>query len=116
MKYRDRVKLLSGSEEIKEATKSFLEDAAAAILGDPIAAVRIINSLRKAPAFLQQEWFITKLNAFLGGLDLDEEEIRKLGEKLEEDGDKNDNAIFIFSVHEWKTQMMFQYEFMRFII
>ena len=100
MKFSERIKRLLESEEVRDTSHDLLLDAVSAILGDPISAVKVLNALRKMPAFIQQELLWAKMEAFIDGLDLDEEDIRKLGAIFEENGDKTDNALRLISCIE----------------
>ena len=72
---------------------SDLEAAVSAVLGDPVSAIKVIISLAKSPFFIREQLFWTKMEAFLNGVYLSEEDCAKLCAKLTEDGEKEENAF-----------------------
>ena len=97
MKFLDRAKSLKDSEAVKTGGLSLLEDIGNALFGNPLSAAKV---LYKGPAFIRDLTFVSKFEAFLMGLDLDEEEMLQLAAKFAEDGNKNDNAVRLVSCLE----------------
>ena len=93
MKFIDEVKLLIDRGEIKEASKNILEDGASAILGDPIAIGKIILAIGKSPFFIREQLFWAKIEAFINGVFLSEEDRSNLREKLTKCGEEKDNPL-----------------------
>ncbi|MGN8898169.1 hypothetical protein [Flavonifractor sp. HCP28S3_F3] len=91
MKLLERAKSLIADSEVKEGTKDFLADAVSALLGDPVAAGKIMLSLMESPFFFQEKLFWQKFEMFIYGIDMNEEERAKFCAKLTEDGTKGDN-------------------------
>ncbi len=93
MKFIDKVKLLINRGEIKEASLNILEDGASAILGDPIAIGKIILAIGKSPFFIREQLFWAKIEAFINGVFLSEEDRSNLRAKLTKCGEENDNPF-----------------------
>ncbi len=91
MKLLEKAKSLIADSEVKEGTKDFLADAVSALLGDPVAAGKIMLSLMESPFFFQEKLFWQKFELFIYGIDMNEEERAKFCAKLTEDGTKGDN-------------------------
>lgn len=62
-------------------------------MGDPISAIKVIVSLAKSPFFIREQLFWAKMEIFLNGVYLSEDDCAKLRAKLTEDGEKEDNAF-----------------------
>ena len=93
MKLIDEVKLLISRGEIKEASLNILEDGASAIFGDPIAIGKIILAIGKSPFFIREQLFWAKIEAFINGVFLSEEDRSNLRAKLTKCGEEKDNAL-----------------------
>ena len=93
MKLVDEVKLLISRGEIKEASLNILEDGASAILGDPIAIGKIFLAIGKSPFFIREQLFWAKIEAFINGVFLSEEDRSNLRTKLTKCGEEKDNAL-----------------------
>ena len=66
------------SDKAKEASKDFLNNLKDAVLGDPIAAGRVMIAIAKSPFFIREQIFWRKFSLFLDGVYLSEEERREL--------------------------------------
>ena len=93
MKFVDEVKLLISRGEIKEASLNILEDSASAILGDPIAIGKIILAIGKSPFFIREQLFWAKIEAFINGVFLSEEDRSNLRAKLTRCGEEKDTPL-----------------------
>ena len=85
------------SKEVKEATTNFLEDAANAVLGDPVALGEVFIGIVKSPSFFREQFFWIKFEAFWEGVFIGEEDSSKLREKFSEKGNKEDSAFRLLS-------------------
>lgn len=68
------------------------------MLGDPIAAGKVLIAITKAPFFIREQIFWTKMEAFLNGVFLNESDSLELGEKLAEDGEKHEVALRLLDI------------------
>lgn len=89
----ERIKSLISNGEIQEASINILEDVINAVLGDPVSIGKIIIALTKSPFFIREQLFWTKMEIFLNGVYLSEDDCEKLSVKLTKDGEKDDNAF-----------------------
>ena len=92
MKYIDQIKNLVARGEVREASKNLLGDTLAALLGDPISAGKIIIALAGSPFFIRDQIFWTKIELFLNGVYLEEDDCATLRAKLTENGEKQENV------------------------
>ena len=92
MAFVDDVKLLVAQGEIQEASTDFLSDVVDAVLGSPVAVGKIIKTLVQSPFFLKDQLFWAKIELFLNGVILSENDRGKLSAKLTEDGSNSENA------------------------
>lgn len=105
MKFTEQIKGLISRGEIQEASTDIFEDTINAILGDPISAGKIMIALAKSPFFVREQIFWTKIEAFLNGTYLDENDCANLRAKLTEDGGKRDNPLrLVESIDRAETQ------------
>ena len=93
MKYIEQIKGLVARGEVQEASKNLLGDTLDALLGDPISAGRIIVALASSPFFIRDQLFWTKIEMFLNGVYLEEDDCATLRAKLTENGEKQENAL-----------------------
>lgn len=106
----EKVKGLISNGEIKEASTNMLEDAINAVLGDPVSIGKIIIALAKSPFFIREQLFWVKMEAFLNGVYLSEDDCAKLRAKLTKDGEKEDNAFrLVESIDRAETQQKVRY-------
>lgn len=67
-------------------------------------------ALAKSPFFVREQIFWTKIEAFLNGIYLNENDCAKLRAKLTEDGGKGDNPLrLVQSIDRAETQQKIQY-------
>ena len=90
MKFTDKMKSLISKEEINAST-ALLADTGSAVLGDPISAGKVMLAIMKSPFFIREQLFWKKLEAFLDGVYLDDNDSSKLRAKLMEYGNKKDD-------------------------
>ena len=110
MKFTEQIKGLISRGEIQEASTNMLEDTINAVLGDPISIGKIIIAIAKSPFFIREQLFWTKMEAFLNGVYLDEDDRAKLRAKLAEDGENQDNALrLVESIDRAETQQKIRY-------
>ena len=93
MKYIEQIRGLVSRGEVQEASKNLLGDTLDAILGDPISAGKIMLALASSPFFIRDQLFWTKIEAFLDGVYLEEDDCATLRAKLTENGEKQENAL-----------------------
>ena len=106
----ERIKSLISNGEIQEASINILEDVINAVLGDPVSIGKIIIALTKSPFFIREQLFWTKMEIFLNGVYLSEDDCEKLSVKLTKDGEKDDNAFrLVESIDKAETQQKIRY-------
>lgn len=91
MKFTDQIQSLVSSGKIQEASVNILEDVVATLLGDPISAGKLLLAIAQSPFSIREQLFWSKVEAFLNGAYLSEEDCAKLCAKLTENGAKKDN-------------------------
>lgn len=110
MNFLDKIKALVSSGEVKDGSKNLVEDIIAALLGDPIAAGKVMLTITKSPFFIREQLFWIKLSAFLNGVYLSDDDRGKLCAKITENGAKNDNPLrLVESIDRAETQQKIQY-------
>jgi len=110
MNYIDLAKSLISNGEVKEASSNIFEDAIDAILGNPASAGKIMIALAKLPFFIREQIFWTKLQAFLNGVYLNEDDRSKLCAKLMLYGEKNEGAFRLIEyIDRAETQQKIKY-------
>lgn len=110
MKFTEQIKGLISQGKIQEASTNMLEDTINAVLGDPISIGKIIIAITKSPFFIREQLFWTKMEAFLNGVYLDENDRAKLCAKLTEDGENQNNTLrLIESIDRAETQQKICY-------
>lgn len=110
MNYFNQIKEVISHDETQEAITNTLEAAVSAVLGDPVSAIKVIISLAKSPFFIREQLFWTKMEAFLNGVYLSEEDCAKLCAKLTEDGEKEENAFrLVESIDRAETRQKIRY-------
>lgn len=110
MKLTEQIKGLISRGEIQEASTNIFEDTINAVLGDPISIGKIIIAIAKSPFFIREQLFWTKMEAFLNGVYLDEDDCSKLCAKLSEDGKNQDNALrLVENIDRAETQQKIGY-------
>ena len=110
MKFTEQIKGLISRGEIQEASTNMLEDTINAVLGDPISIGKIIIAITKSPFFLREQLFWAKMEAFLNGVYLTEDDCTKVRATLTEDGEKEDNSLrLVESIDRAETQQKIRY-------
>lgn len=110
MNYVDRAKQLIARHEVKEVSKNLLEDALAALLGDPVAIAKLVFTLGSSPFFIRDQLFWSKLEMFLNGVYIEDEDRAKLCAKLTANGKKHDTqARLIECIDRAETESKIQY-------
>ena len=110
MKFIEQIRERISRGEIKDASTNLLEDIANAVLGDPISIGKIIIALAKSPFFIREQLFWMKMELFLNGVYLSEDDRAKLRAKLTEDGAKQDNSLrLVECIDRAETQKKVQY-------
>ena len=92
-------------KEVQDILKNLLEDSLNALMGNPVSAGKVISNLAKAPFLLSEKLFWTKIDAFINGVYLPEEDRLKLCAKLTEKGEHRDNAFRLLSYIEKAENM-----------
>lgn len=110
MDFIDQIKGLIASGKIQETSTNMLEDVINAVLGDPVSIGKIIIALAKSPFLLREQIFWTKMEAFLNGIYLHEDDRAKLCARIIENGENRDNSLrLVESIDRAETQQKIQY-------
>lgn len=110
MKFVEQIKGLISQGKVQEASTNLLEDTINAVLGDPVSIGKIIIAITKSPFFIREQLFWTKMEAFLNGVYLSEDDRAKLCAALTEDGEKKDNPLrLVESIDRAETQQKIHY-------
>lgn len=110
MNFLDKAKALVSSGEVKESSQNLIEDIIDALLGNPIAAGKVMITITKSPFFIREQLFWIKLSGFLNGVYLSDDDRGKLCAKITENGTKNDNPLrLVESIERAETQQKIQY-------
>lgn len=88
----DTANVLIKSGEIKDATVDLLADLIEAIQGNPVSVGKVIYTLEKMPFLIRESLFWSKMEKYLKGVYVSEEDRSKLRAKLVEDGSSDENA------------------------
>ena len=94
----EQAKGLIARGEVQEASVNLLADSASAILGDPVSIGKVLLALAKSPFFIREQLFWTKMEAFLNGVYLSEEDRANLRAKIWRDGEYGDNPYRLVNV------------------
>lgn len=109
MKFRDEKNDIV-SDNAKEASKDFLNNLIDAVLGDSIAAGRVMVAIAKSPFFIREQIFWRKFFSFLEGVYLSEKDRRDLRVKITENGTKGENPFRLIEyIDRAETQKKMQY-------
>ena len=110
MTFTDKIKGLITDGTVQEASVNFLEDSADAILGDPVAVGKLMLALTASPFFLRDRLFWTKVEAFLNGVYLSEDDCADLRAKLTENGETRSNSLrLVECIDRAETQRKIRY-------
>ena len=91
---------ITPSKEMQECCMNLISDAAEAILGDPVAKVRLLLAISKSPLLIQNQLFWFKFQRFLNGVYIDENCRLKMVAQFSSNGKREDNAFRLISVIE----------------
>lgn len=92
MAFIDDAKQLITNGDIIDEGFDFLSDTINALLGDPVSAGRIIIALARSPFLFREKLFWGKIEQYLNGVYVEEEDRAKLCAKLVENGTSSENA------------------------
>ena len=110
MNFTEKIKILISNGEIQEASTNMLADTISAVLGNPVSIGKILIALTKSPFFIREQLFWSKMEAFLNGVYLNEDDCIKMRAKLTQDGQKEDNAFrLVESIDRAETQQKIRY-------
>lgn len=91
MTFSQKIQSLISRGEIQEASTNMLEDTIDAFLGNPVSAGKVIIALARSPFFVREQLFWSKMEAFLNGVYINEDDCAKLRAKLVKSGKHGDN-------------------------
>lgn len=94
----DDIKLLLQSDGAREEGKELFENLISSVLGDPIAVEKVIKTITNMPMFINETIFYENFRLFLSESFSCEEELRVFSQKLDEDGNKRENAKRIIKI------------------
>lgn len=97
-KFIDDFKLVTESKEIKNESKSFLENVIKAATGDGFAAKDAFKFIVSSPFFIREALFWEKFTKYLNGVFLEKDDIRKLSAIFADNKEKDDYARRIIKV------------------
>lgn len=93
------IKCITENIAIKEQGKTVLEELVITIAnGDVLALGKLLKDVLKSPYFVREQIFWQNFIDYLDNACADEEELRKLSEKLAEEGDGCENAKRIIKI------------------
>lgn len=88
----DTAKFMIDEGKITDTATDLLEDIVGAVQGDLFSVGKIIVTLAKSPLLFREKLFWSKMELFLKGVFLSEDDRAKLRAKLVEDGSSDENA------------------------
>ncbi len=110
MEFMDTARELINCENIRESGKDLLEDSVEALLGNPVSAAKALVTLGKFPFLIREEIFWSKMERFLNGVFLSEDNCLKMCAKLAENGKKRENAVrLIECIDKAETEKVIDY-------
>lgn len=110
MEFMDTARELINCENIRESGKDLLEDSVEALLGNPVSAAKALVTLGKFPFLIREEIFWSKMERFLNGVFLSEDNCLKMCAKLAENGKKRENAVrLIECIDRAETEKVIDY-------
>lgn len=93
------IKYMMKNREIKENEKSMLEELVTAIVGGDILALgKLLQDILNSPYFIREQIFWQNFIDYLDNACDNEEDLRKLAEKLAENGDSYENTKRIIKI------------------
>lgn len=78
----EQAKGLISRGEVQEASVNLLADSVSALLGDPVSVGKVLIALAKFPFFIRENLFWMKMEAFLNGVYLSEDDRFNLRTKI----------------------------------
>ncbi len=93
MEFMDTAREIIRCENVRESGKELLEDTVDALLGNPVSAAKVLVALGKSPFLIREEIFWSKMENYLNGIFLSENDRSKMCAKLAENGKKRENAV-----------------------
>lgn len=93
MKITEQAYALIRDGEIKEMSTDLFKDSIDAILGNPVSVGKIIFTIARSPFFIRERLFWTRLESFLDGVYLDDDDRGKLRAKLMEVGEEDESIL-----------------------
>lgn len=93
MAIRDTTEMLALLKEAQQKTKEHIGDIIGTICGDLSSRFKLVKDIMESPFFWKEQWFWAKLETFLNGVYLSDEDRTKLAAKLTEEGSNRDNAL-----------------------
>lgn len=110
MKFTDQIRKLISQGEIKDASIDLFQDAIGAVRGDPVSIGRIIIALMRSPFLLREKIFWNKMESFLNGVMLSEDERADFSAKLAEEGSWEENSLRLLEcIDRVETQQKVKY-------
>ena len=110
MKFLEQAKALVSDKTVKDGTVDFLGDSISTLLGDPVAACKLLFSVLRSPMAIQEQFFWLKFEMFLNGIDVSNEERANFCKRLTEDGTKRENPYrLIQAIDRTDTKNKIQY-------
>lgn len=91
MSFTEKMMALVHDDQVIEGSTTFLLDVTEALMGNPFAAARVFLSICKMPSLFNEQRFWSKMEEFLNGVFLYEEDRAKFTAKLTENGENYDN-------------------------
>lgn len=92
MSFIDEATTLSNSGEIKDVAVDLLPDVIGAIQGDLVSAGKVIYTFAQSPFLIRDNLFWSKIERYLNGVFVSEDDRAKLRARLVEDGSSDENA------------------------
>ena len=106
----EQAKGLIARGEVREASINLLADSASAILGDPVSVGKVLIALAKSPFFIRENLFWMKMESFLNGVYLSEEDRSNLRAKIWRDGEHGDSPYrLVECIDRAETQQKINY-------
>lgn len=110
MEFMDTAREIIRCENVKENGKDLLENTVDALLGDPVSAAKALVTLGKFPFLIREEIFWIKMERYLNGIFLSEDDCLKLCAKLTENGKERKNAVrLIECIDKAETEKVIDY-------
>ena len=106
----DDAKSLVDQGKITEDSIDLLSEVIQAVQGDPFAIAKIIYAFQKTPFLIRERLFYSKLESYLKGVYVNENDRGKLRKKLTENGSSDENSKrLIDCIDRAETSQKIQY-------